>query len=83
MLLSWIILLWVICGFYRILIDGVRFIFWHHRPPMGRRHHRPPMGRWHHHAPMGGMRHVRTVGFGGGFGGSGHTMGGGAGRGRR
>lgn len=74
MLLSWIILLWVICGFCRILIDGVRFIIWHHRPPTG---------GWHHHAPMGGMCHVRTVGFGGGFGGSGHTMGGGAGRGRR
>jgi len=81
-MLMLIIIVWLAWSVFRPRYDGLfRPIGgWYRRPPMGR------IGHWtnsFHHPPMGGFHRPPMGGFGGGFGGGGHTVGGGAGRGRR
>ena len=63
----------------------ILWILWRLCRPWGlRRYHHGSMWHRHHHAPIGGFGGgFHGGGFGGAFGGGGHTMGGGAGRGRR
>lgn len=67
----------------------ILWILWRLCRPWGwHRYHHAPMWHRHHHAPIGGFGGGfhgghQMGGFGGAFGGGGHTMGGGAGRGRR
>ena len=74
-MLTVIIILWILWCLCRPWYNGC------HRPPMWHRHYHHHAPMWHHHASMGSFHSGGD--FGGAFGGSGHTMGGGAGRGRR
>ena len=75
-MLTLMIIVWIFWSLCRPWYGGLFRPYggWYRRPMGGWHVHRPPMGGWYH-PPMGG--------FGGGRSFGGHTMGGGAGRGRR